>query len=202
MNTFTLLIIGYLSLSILLNFIGPLAKIINSEFEKIDNQMLSEQVLKGDKKKIKVKFVRAKIILRLLTITFFPLFLIVLFISKKQDKKRFENQAKQPLNEIKIDVQKPKGLFFKGLPGFGEMECKDCGYTEKIPVHLHSGKSRTKSYQCQDCGHFQIVVSYVDKKMGKLPVCEKCGGELSRKEVLFCPNCKSNNLTYMLNYMT
>ncbi|MBN2662834.1 MAG: hypothetical protein JXR68_04220 [Bacteroidales bacterium] len=202
MNSFLLIITIYLILSLLLNIIGPLSKKINSEFKKIDNQMLSEQVLKGPKKNIKAKFIRAKIILRLLTIIFFPLFIIVLLISKKQENKQIKKQEQQKINLTNKDWTKLKGLFFTSISGFGEIECNDCAYSEKIFAFTHSGNSSKTGYQCQDCGNFQKVFFLKNNKMEKLPECENCGGTLARDKILFCPNCKSNNLAYRLNYMT
>ncbi len=52
--------------------------------------------------------------------------------------------------------------------------------------------------QCQKCGKFVVVEFPVNPNMMK---CD-CGGELSREASVFCPECKSKNVSYRRGFIT
>jgi len=238
MNNFLLILLIYLLSGIAFNLFGPLARKIKEEFKKLDQrQFASEVISKIDENTFtKQKLIKAKIILRLLSVLFFPFFLIILAISFFQDKKHNLNKpktSKSVKKEVNKDYnvetkkkkesqknnEKPKipkkislddlgflytiepPLFFSKLKGFGEIKCNDCDFSQRISGHTHSGKNRTNAYQCKNCGKFEDVKTTVGDEPPKL-ICNNCGGQLTRDEQLFCPECKSKNISYGLMFMT
>jgi len=98
-------------------------------------------------------------------------------------------------------IEKVLGIKFSGMGGFGRISCCECSFSEKNTSFLHGFSSvdrrRTSStgYQCIDCGEFSALASEDEL------VC-KCGGNLSRDHLLFCPICKSTKLTYKMMFIT
>jgi hypothetical protein len=89
--------------------------------------------------------------------------------------------------------------------GAGTIHCNDCGYKEDVISFIHgideNGASADGStgYQCQSCGKFQTLDDF--EVRNKCFICS-CGGELDRDAPMFCPQCKSWNMDYKMNYIT
>ena len=87
---------------------------------------------------------------------------------------------------------------FSSMGGRGNLTCLDCGYKQQITSFLH-GVNRwyRAGYQCQTCGEITAIESNDRWKT----IC-RCGGKLSRKKELFCPQCKGTNLDYFMTLIT
>lgn len=110
----------------------------------------------------------------------------------------------RPIFEIQYKYKRWKQsrhLYFEMCSGGGIMECKECGYEEKIiaSVHHQADCDYRLGYQCQKCGkHIAIADPF---KYKKLPNCE-CGGKLSKEKPLFCGQCGSKDVEYYRTYLT
>ena len=101
-----------------------------------------------------------------------------------------------------VAVVKEKGLRFEYLGGAGKILCLQCGYFNNIVSFEHGSHSEPwckTGYQCQRCGDFVALENVTSERC--LAGC-KCGGNLSREHLLFCPACKSRNLDYRMEYIT
>ncbi len=107
----------------------------------------------------------------------------------------------QDIESHKKAIEKVPGIKFSGMGGFGRISCCECSFSEKNTSFLHGlssadgTRTSSKGYQCVDCGEFAAVAPEDDL------VC-KCGGNLSRDHLLFCPTCKSTKLTYKMMFIT
>ena len=107
----------------------------------------------------------------------------------------------QDIENHKKAIEKVPGIKFSGMGGFGRISCCECSFSEKNTSFLHGLRSAdgtrtsSKGYQCVDCGEFAAVAPEDDL------LC-KCGGNLSRDHLLFCPTCKSTKLTYKMMFIT
>lgn len=188
----TILII-YLSIGILLNIIGPIAKRINKDINEIKTPSLSDLLTENPPLPFWKKFL-FEFIMRVFTILLFPLFLIIICIDNFREK----NQKKVPINSYINDNL----LYFWKMGGAGIIKCNDCNFNQEIISFLHGfgpNSWNNSGFQCQECGKFHEIEYDMNNSNGKL--CE-CGGNLSREKPLFCPNCKSTNIEYMMSYIT
>ena len=108
--------------------------------------------------------------------------------------------------ERKYEARVAQGLEFSRMGGAGEIACRDCGFREEITSFMHgftSGPeaSADEGRQCLQCGKFRTVHLQGNSPVDSLPRCE-CGGELSRDHFLFCPTCRSKNLSYGISVMS
>jgi len=96
-------------------------------------------------------------------------------------------------------------MSFGGIgTGSGEIICNDCGYTELITLFTHGfgdDVQCTYGYQCLKCGRFQTVKTKQSDKQKPTLICS-CGGELSNKHEVFCPECRGKNMVYEMGIMT
>jgi hypothetical protein len=88
---------------------------------------------------------------------------------------------------------------YQHVEGTGTIFCYDCDYNEDIVFFLHGINDADWGYQCQSCGKFHTLNN--SQKTAKPLVCS-CGGQLSREEALFCPQCKSKSIRYNMAYIT
>ncbi len=121
-----------------------------------------------------------------------------------QKGKRLWNGTRNGTQDIenhKKAIEKVPGIKFSGMGGFGRISCCECSFSEKNTSFLHGlssadgTRTSSKGYQCVDCGEFAAVAPEDDL------LC-KCGGNLSRDHLLFCPTCKSTKLTYKMMFIT
>jgi hypothetical protein len=92
-------------------------------------------------------------------------------------------------------------LYYWKMGGAGIIECNNCDFTEEITSFLHGGDDDSwniAGFQCQKCGKFHELEYDMNNAKGKLCECEGC---LSREEPLFCPICKTTNITYTMSYI-
>ena len=87
----------------------------------------------------------------------------------------------------------------------GEIACRDCGFREEITSFMHgftSGPeaSAREGRQCLQCGKFTTV--HLQGNYGRFPPAVRVWWELSRDHFLFCPTCRSKNLSYGISVMS
>ena len=117
--------------------------------------------------------------------------------------------------KTKHTKEKMKHLYWDHISGFGELECLDCGKKMWIYAFLHGTEDMIIGTQCQNCGtYFGTRIKYSnskdDKEKDKDLVCTKCGHLCIKHdsifkentEPLFCPDCKSHNLKYTMDFTT
>lgn len=105
-------------------------------------------------------------------------------------------------------MKQQKGLKFSYMGGVGKINCDECGYTVKVLSFTHGfthdwkKEASTTGYQCLACGKFARVSEVEGDDVTPSEMSCKCGGQLSRDHVLFCPKCKSKKLSYFMDYIT
>ena len=120
-----------------------------------------------------------------------------IIIGDKKYLRRIKNNTENP-HKVKLNQL----FLYKMGAGGTTITCNDCGYNERIVFSIHGGYSNKKGtwanlgYQCQSCGKFQTL-----DIQSKNLVCS-CGGLLSRKAPLFCPQCKSDRIHYEMLFIT
>ncbi len=97
-----------------------------------------------------------------------------------------------------------QGMKFQYMGGHGTISCNDCDFQQSQTSFIHGITTSISGYQCQACGK---LTSNTRSQNGSQEteraelMCE-CGGKLEREQVLFCPDCKSTNLSYSMEYIT
>ena len=113
-----------------------------------------------------------------------------------------------------------KGLKFQYMGGHGKLSCNECNFSESLTSFIHGIDSSRTGYQCQACGKFasRIRTQRNRRSNDKIQeaqeirnepgsayeaslICE-CGGKLNREQILFCPDCKSKDMSYSMEYIT
>jgi len=184
------IIIIYLIAGVIFNIIGPLTKVIKREVLKLEIISIPD-IIRNDKPIPKWKVILFEITLRLLILFFYPLLFLFLKIdlhrqSSSEESWEFTNSLCDYIGCVAI-------------------KCNDCGWKNSVTSDLHGLASDYKTlsydrgYQCQKCGKFIIISNRpIDIEIDK---CE-CGGYYSREKPLFCPKCKSKNVTAKTLFMT
>jgi hypothetical protein len=111
---------------------------------------------------------------------------------------------RQAAAACKAVAERAKGLWYSQMGGCGTITCKDCKHSEDITSFIHGIDSSVSGFQCQQCGKFHGVNAGGRGRANQYEralVCD-CGGPLQRDKVLFCPSCKSQNLSYDLREIT
>lgn len=108
-------------------------------------------------------------------------------------------------------------LTFSKISEHGSITCNDCGAKmEHVAAFTHSFMDAWIGRQCPNCGHFceEHNVSKEYHVLGDATedfLCPQCGYLIRKKEEsifkgnnvpLFCPHCKSKNLSYHCEYLT
>jgi len=121
----------------------------------------------------------------------------------KEDSMLIDNAIRQASE--KDTITENNDYTFKNIgSGAGKFYCLNCDYDENIVSFIHGFneedcKDSETGYQCQSCGKFHALTQC--KINQKLLTCE-CGGNLERNKSLFCPRCKSKNITFETKYIT
>ena len=100
------------------------------------------------------------------------------------------------LAKIKVDDNL---LYYNRIGGAGIISCNECDFKQEIVSFTHGYKTSTTGYQCKECGKFHKITD--DNIKSNIFNCE-CGGKLERDFPLFCPKCKSYNVSYNMRYIT
>ena len=105
-----------------------------------------------------------------------------------------------------INIKIKEKLTFSKISGSVKISCNKCFHSKSILGFIHgydfsNGKRcGTEGFQCQTCGKLHKIQSYEHENY-VLMNCD-CGGKLSRKNVIFCPKCKSEDIEYQNKYLT
>lgn len=186
-------IIGYFVIGVILNFVGPAGKTANEAIKEIDHETFKDFIKKKRIRKGIAKLCIVVIIL-IVILLFWP---VLYFLLLHWD------YFFGPMSKDRKAVKKlSKGLFFQQMGGAGHIACNNCGYHQSLVSFIHSFPMESwneAGFQCQECVKFHKIENYLQCKNSIK--CD-CGGILSRDEVLFCPECRSNNLKYLMEYIT
>jgi hypothetical protein len=191
-NVLEISIAVYLAIGILLVAVGPVSENIDKEIDRARGTPLSNAFMEREQPS------ESKLQLARITITVGFVLLWVVFIWGVL-KEHWNIQATR-----KRVQERSKGLWFSYIGGHGTVRCKDCDHNEEITSFIHGINSSSTGFQCQACGKFSSIGSGGPGKANEYEesfVC-KCGGGLDREKIIFCPSCKSKNLSYQTLYMT
>lgn len=185
-NVLEILIAVYLAIGIFLVAIGPVAENIAKEVERARGTPLSNAFLEREQPSEKKLFF-FKVIVSIGFVIMWPIFIWGVLKQHKEEKEA-----------ARAFVEKSKGLWFSYLGGHGLLRCNDCDHKEEVTSFIHGIDSSSSGFQCQECGKFEKIGSggpgHASEYKRSL-TCE-CGGDLKRDKMLFCPDCKSQNLSY------
>ena len=192
-NLFEIVLVIYLVIGVLLATIGPAGRDITVEVDRIRGSSLLDAYLEREPpSELKLWIFRAFI-----TAAFILLWPFFIFgIMKAQKNAKEQDQAFQDERE--------QGLWFHYLGGHGSITCNDCTHRESLTSFTHGRESSTAGFQCQECGKFAAIQSGGPGKATEYKsslICE-CGGKFEREKVLFCPECRSKNLSYDMEFIT
>ena len=185
-----LLIYGVAGL--LLGTVGPVGRSIQREVETARGTAFTNEIM-GRKAPSETKLFLFKITL---TLGFSLLWPFLLRSALKSD-----NEHEHILDPEESTNQ---GLMFQHMGGHGTISCNDCDFQQPQTSFIHGISSSRSGFQCQSCGKLTSntrTQNDTQESNRATMVCE-CGGELSRDHVLFCPDCKSTNLSYSMEYIT
>jgi hypothetical protein len=106
----------------------------------------------------------------------------------------------------KVYAEKSQGLSFEyNMGGHGIVTCQDCHYIKELTAFTHGRDWCKSGFQCQSCGELTSIQAggpgRPRNEYERRLVCA-CGGVLARDKVVFCPECKSKNMSYDMEYIT
>ncbi len=182
----------YVGIGFLLVVIGPVAQRISRDVKDARGTPLSNFVMKREQPS-EVKLLFFRITLSIGFVILWPFFIWGIIRDHKDRNKVIDNLE-----------EKSNTLRFNYMGGHGTVICKDCDHLEEVTSFIHGSKSSSSGFQCQGCGKFSSINSEQLNKANELEknlICE-CGGILDRGKIIFCPNCKSKNLIYQMQYIT
>ncbi len=186
-------VIFYITIGVLLGTLGPAGKDIAKEVESARGSPLTNAIMDREApSEIKLFFFRMTITLGFILL--WPFFIIG--IIKEQ------NSAKAISK--KFEEERAEGMRFQYMGGHGAITCKDCNHSEEVTSFIHGINSSSSGFQCQACGKLSSIRAGGNGRANQYEqslVCE-CGGTLARDKVIFCPSCKSKNLSYQMHYIT
>jgi hypothetical protein len=192
-NTLTIAALAYLLLGLLLGTLGPGGQDIAQEVKRVRGTALSNAAMERvPPSELKLLWFRIAI-----TIAFALLWPIFTYGILKD---RREAAAAR-----KAVAERAPGLWFRyNMGGCGTITCNDCRHSEEVTSFIHGIDSSVTGFQCQNCGKLHCVNSGGRGRANQYErslVCD-CGGPLDRDKLLFCPSCKSKNLSYFMQYIT
>lgn len=189
-----ILILSYLAIGLLLGTVGPAGKHISEEVARTRGSPLTNAIAEREQPS-ELKLGLFRVIITVGFILLWPVF--IYGIVKDQRDKAASMKA--------FEEKHAEGLWFQySMGGRGDLSCNDCSYSEEVTSFIHGISSSSTGFQCQACGRFAAIESGGPgqaNEYAKRLVCG-CGGALDREKVVFCPNCRSKNLTYDLRVIT
>ena len=192
-NLFEIVLVIYLVIGVLLATIGPAGKDITVEVDRIRGSSLLDAYLEREPPS-ELKLWIFRVIITAGFVLLWPVF--IFDIMKAQRKTKEEDQV--------FEDKRSQGLWFHYLGGYGSITCKGCTHSESLTSFTHGRESSTAGFQCQECGKFAAIQSGGPGKATEYKsslICE-CGGKFEREKVLFCPECRSKNLSYDMEFIT
>ncbi len=191
-DTLAIAALAYLLVGLLLGTLGPGGQDIAKEVKRARGTPLSNAAMEREQpSELRLLWFRVAI-----TVAFALLWPIFTYGILKD---RRELAAAR-----KAVAEESKGLRYCYMGGCGIITCKDCRHSEDVTSFIHGIDSSVSGFQCQWCGKFHSVNAGGRGQANQYEralVCD-CGGPLDREKVLFCPSCKSQNLSYDLREIT
>lgn len=185
-------ILVYLIIGILLTIVGPVAKRINAEIQKMKDASIINIIL--EKKPVpEWKIFLLRLTLKVLIIILYPIFYLAIGIDIFSS-----DSLKDPVKNNENEVL----LYYWRMGGSGKIKCNTCKFEEEIVSFLHGHGSDSwdsTGFQCQKCGKFHHIENDMNNSKGK--ICD-CNGILGKESPLFCPKCKTNDISYHMEYIT
>lgn len=181
-NILEISVAAYFSIGGLLGTVGPIGKSIAEEVDRVRGMPLSNAATDTELPSER-RLLILKLIFTLVSVFLWPIFIYGI---------------------IEWPEKKSKGLWFHRMGGHGIIECGDCDHSEKVTSFSHGFNSSHSGFQCQSCGKLSSIKG---GGRGSADVYEEslvcvCGGALDRDKAIFCPNCKSGNLSYQILYIS
>ncbi len=184
-------IASYLAIGVLLATVGPAGKAISDEVRRVSNPLtyaFNNQTPPSATKIFLLRF--------LLMLGMTLLWSILIWGVLKEHRLQLEIEKNR--------IEKSSGLWFQHMGGCGSIHCRDCQHTEKVTSFIHGIDSSYSGFQCQGCG---LLTSLTGGGPGRANQYKEslecsCGGHYEREKRLFCPNCKSENLAYSMEFIT
>jgi hypothetical protein len=184
-------IASYLAIGVFLATVGPAGKVISDEVKRVSNPLLYAVNDQPPPSKNKILLLRV-----LLTIGMILLWSILIWGVLKELK--FQSEIE------KDHIEKSVGLWFQRMGGCGSIHCQDCQHSEKVTSFIHGIDISHSGFQCQSCGKITSLTGGGRGKANQYKeslICD-CGGKLDRDKVIFCPQCRSKNLAYFMEFIT
>ena len=193
-NTFEILASVYLLIGAVLGTIGAAGKNISEEVQRARGTPFTNGVMEREQPS------ELKLTLFRLTVTIGFILLWPLFIYGIVKERRADAASSNAFQE-----KLSQGLWFQyNMGGCGTVTCQDCKCSESVTSFIHGINSSRTGFQCQACGKLEAIDSGGPgraNEYAKSLTCE-CGGSFERDKVLFCPTCKSQKLSYLMNFIT
>ncbi len=190
---FEIALSAYLLMGLYLATLGPAGKDIHEEIDRARGTSLLNAYLDREPPS-ELKLLLFRVLITAGFVLLWPVFIHGIVKAQrmaKEDSQAFDNKLSQ-------------GLWFQYLGGYGSITCTDCHHNESITSFTHGRDSSTTGFQCQTCGAFAAIHSGGPGRASQYEsslTCE-CGGQLEREKVLFCPSCKSQKLSYNMDFIT
>lgn len=181
----------YLTIGILLTTVGPAGKAISDEVKRIANPL--SYAINGQQPPSGHKILLFHVLLALGMILLWSILIWGVF-KKHRLKAELEGDR----------IEKSVGLWFQHMGGCGSIHCLDCLHSEKITSFIHGINSSHSGFQCQTCGKITSLTGGGRSKANQYKeslICG-CGGTFDREKAIFCPQCRSRNLRYDMEFIT
>jgi hypothetical protein len=191
-DTLAIIALGYLLVGLLLGTLGPGGQDIAKEITRARGTPLTNAVMQREQPSER-KLFGFRVVLTVAFILLWPIFIYGIM------------KARRLASAVEKDLaEKSKGLRYCYMGGCGTITCKECRHSEDITSFIHGIDSSVSGFQCQWCGKLHSVNASgrgQARQYERSLVCD-CGGPMDREKVLFCPGCKSQNLSYDLREIT
>jgi hypothetical protein len=115
-----------------------------------------------------------------------------------------KEHSKSVALDKRLADERAEGIWFHYMGGHGVITCKDCDHSEEVTSFIHGVNISSAGFQCQTCGKLSSIRAVGPERGDERKESLKCncGGQLKRDKVIFCPTCKSKNLSYQMQYIT
>jgi hypothetical protein len=184
----------YFAIGTLLGTIGPAGRNISQEVTKARGTPLTNAFAEREQPS-ELKLGLFRLIITVGFILLWPVFIYGIV----------KNQRDEAASMKAFEEKHAEGLWFQySMGGRGSLRCNDCDHSEDVTSFIHGIYESVTGFQCQACGRFAAIESGGPghaNEYAKSLVCD-CGGPLDREKVVFCPSCRSKNLTYDLQVIT